>query len=80
MCCPLSQQHRIQLFLSRTSPLSSSPPPLAKFPQTARMTEVLDSWKHQFDEEWENLSQQHAWQAKMSQQEVTKLQVTNGSN
>ena len=46
-----------------------------KFPQTARMTGVFAGWQKSFEEEWENLTQQHAWQAKMSQQDVTKLQA-----
>ena len=31
-------------------------------------------WKQDFEQEWDNLTQTHAWQAKMSQQDVTKLQ------
>ena len=46
-----------------------------KFPQTARMTGVFAGWQKSFEEEWENLRQQHAWQAKMAQQDVIKLQA-----
>ena len=46
-----------------------------KFPQTASMTAAFEAWRKQFEDEWENLSQHHSFQAKLSQQAVTSLQA-----
>jgi len=44
------------------------------YPQTPKLQQYLDDWYRKFDQDWEELQQAQQLKAKLSQQEVTRLQ------
>lgn len=46
-----------------------------KFPQTKAQTQAIEAWRRNMSEEWEALAQGHTLTARVSQQDVTKMQA-----